>query len=272
MKAELKSYWGSDLIVVNNARVSFHKESQWIYECRSCKRVDSQPEGGCQTGPCMFERTIKEADKRLIGYLARGCTKDEWDILNYEAGGADPEELEAILKHVKRMPEHWAPFANGNGLRFLVKAPIPIMRQMFKSKVGSVESEVSRRYVDDPPEVFYPKFRGRPEGSIKQGSGPELFGFIEAEVVHIYDESIGYALRAYDLLIEKGVCPEQARFVLPQGTYTEAIVSNSLYGWARFYNQRSDRDHAQGEVADIADQIAVEAKRWFPVSWDALTG
>jgi thymidylate synthase (FAD) len=144
------------------------------------------------------------------------------------------------------------------------------MRQVFKHKVGSVESEVSRRYVSDTPEVFYPEFRAAAD-NVKQGSGEALQGFEREEAMFAYQYAVRHCMEVYSDLIAAGVCPEQARFVLPQGTYTEAIVSNSLYGWANFYNQRADRSHAQQEIADIADAVSAQAKLLFPVSWEALT-
>ena len=49
------------------------------------------------------------------------------------------------------------------------------------------------------------------------------------------------------------VCPEQARMVLPQSTYTEYYVTGSLYAWARAYNLRSEST-AQQEIQDLASQ------------------
>lgn len=270
MKAELLHGWGSDLTVVNNARVSFAKEADWILQCRHCGAITHQP--SLCGGPCVFEKKLAQEDIRLIGYLVRGITKAKFEdmIEELKATGED-EEIIDILNRWRRTPEHWAPFANGVGLQFHIKAPIPIMRQVFKHKIGAVESEVSRRYVDDDPEVFYPRFRWRPMGGVKQGSGHVMDGISGITASYIYEEAVGYALMAYDKLLELKVAPEQARFILPQGTYTEARISNSLYGWANFYNQRHDRSHAQAEIADIADQIAVEAQKRFPVSWQALT-
>lgn len=260
MKVEFLSHWGDDMTVVNNARVSFDKLSKWV--------LTNEPEVWIGEEP-VFELT--KTDQKLIGYLARGCTTGQWhDILEdlYEMPLSD--RFIETLNYVKRMPTHWAPFANGIGARFRIKAPIPIMRHVFKHKVGSTESEVSRRYVSGTPEVFQPTFRAAAE-NVKQGSGEALQGQPKALADFTYNHAVEAALKGYDLLLEQGVCPEQARFILPQGAYTEAIVSNSLYGWANFYNQRSDRSHAQQEIADIADQVAVHMAKQCPVSWAALT-
>ena len=128
---------------------------------------------------------------------------------------------------------------------------------------------VSRRYVSDEPELFIPEFRLAPEGSVKQGSGgihPE-----NALIQQTYESFCDMAIKLYIDMIDKGVAPEQARFVLPQGVMTEWVWSGSLQAWARFYNQRSD-SHAQKEIQDLAHMVGDVIKPLYPVSWTALTG
>jgi thymidylate synthase (FAD) len=242
MQVELLSHWGDDLTVVNNARVSFDKESL----------------------------ELSQQDIRLIGYLARGCTLGDYETMLAElAVTGEVEEISHIVDHWRKTPTHWAPFANGVGARFRVKLPIPMMRQLFKHKVGSVESEVSRRYVDYQPEVFKPFWR-KAADNVKQGSGGRFYGKNQEAITEAYEVSIQLALKTYQDMIAKGVCPEQARFVLPQGAYSEAIISHSLYGWANVFNQRTD-PHAQQEIAEVARQVGNALAQEFPVSWDALT-
>lgn len=263
MKATYRRHVGSDLDVVNNARVSFAKESEW-------EKVWYGAYAGDEDG--WTENRLSIADTRLIGYLARGCTLADWkEMIEELTAQGEEERIIEIVNHVRSMPTHWTPFANGIGVTFHIKAPIPIMRQVFKHKIGTVENEVSRRYVDEKPEFFRPKWRKRAY-SVKQGSGPEftdednLLFLIE----DYYDEFLEKAQEFYEWLLQKGVCPEQARFVLPQAMYSEAIVSNSLYGWARFYRQRGD-SHAQKEIRDLAEQIGEVCEDLYPVSWKALT-
>jgi len=267
MKATYLDHMGTDLTVVNNARVSFAKQSSYELD-----------DWGVMT--------LKDSDKGLIRYLARGLRTGEWDSLIGEvvstAHMGPYSEIGEILRAYKKLPAHWAPFANGCNVQFHLKAPFPIMRQVFKHKVGAVESEISRRYVDTAPEVFFPEWRRKAE-NVKQGSSDEVFEppampvtikrFDHAmEGVVDYERVVALAVAYYEHLIESGVCPEQARFVLPQGAMTEARITNSLYGWANFYNARSDVTHAQREVAYIAEQIGAEMSQLFPVSWEALTG
>ena len=74
----------------------------------------------------------------------------------------------------------------------------------------------------------------------------------------------------YNKLLSMGVCPEQARMVLPQSTYTEYYVTGSLYAWARAYNLRSSED-AQKEIRDLAIEWNNIMLLLFPESWFALT-
>ena len=71
-------------------------------------------------------------------------------------------------------------------------------------------------------------------------------------------------------MIKEGVCPEQARMVLPQNTHTEWIWSGSLTAFARVINLRLD-PHSQYETSIVAQQIKSEVSKWFPISWEALS-
>lgn len=242
MQVELLSFWGDDLTVVNNARVSFDKES----------------------------KGLTTQDRRLIGYLARGCTQGDYDEMIEELKvTGETDKIISIVDHWRNTPSHWAPFANGVGARFRIKAPIPIMRQLFKHKIGSVESEVSRRYVSYEPEVYTPTWRYSAD-NVKQGSGADMEQHNQLIWDREYGEVVDTCLEVYAYMIREGVCPEQARFVLPQGAYSEAIISHSLYGWANVFTQRTD-PHAQQEIAEVAVLVGQKMKPLFPVSWKELT-
>ena len=58
---------------------------------------------------------------------------------------------------------HWTPFGHCT-LSYHIKAPIFVARQLVKHQVGLVWNEISRRYVDEDPEFWYPEhWRGRAE-------------------------------------------------------------------------------------------------------------
>jgi thymidylate synthase (FAD) len=86
-----------------------------------------------------------------------------------------------------------------------------------------------------------------------------MYNRIALESVDIYKE-----------LMKNGVAPEQARSVLPQGTYTEWWWTGSLSAYARVFKQRIDA-HAQWEIQQYADAIGKILKPLFPHSWAVLT-
>jgi len=240
---ELVDSMGSDLTVCNAARVSFNKESDWD--------VDRECEARLKKSNSTFRpsdvRKLSDRDVKLIRYLA---------------------------KH-----NHWTPFAHPQ-VTLRIKAPISIRTQFFKHKQGFVENEISRRYVDEVPEFYYPKFRHRPSGSAKQGSdgwlecrdgGAETSGgFATHPLYESYKHVMSSAMRTYEELIASNVAPEQARFVLPQAMYTEWYWTGSLAAYARFYKQRID-EHAQWEIQEYAEAVGKIIRPLFPSSWEELT-
>ena len=219
MNVDCIDYMGSDLTVVNAARVSFDKRSEW---------EDEGDEDG--------NNVLSERDTKLINYLA---------------------------KH-----NHWSPFAH-TSIQLRIKAPIFVARQLVKHQVGGVWNEVSRRYVDSEPEFWFPDvWRGRPEGSMKQGSSPVMRGDVDVTVNTIF-KSTKQALTAYNLALANDIAPEQARMILPQNMMTEWYWTGSLMFFCRVCRERL-APGAQQETREVAEQIAEIAASLFPVSWSAL--
>ena len=119
--------------------------------------------------------------------------------------------------------------------------------------------------------MFVPTFRHAPDGNIKQGSGEELHEADNRRIQKYYTEACENAIKWYNEMIEQGIAPEQARFILPQGVMTEWVWTGSLLAFARFYNLRTD-DHAQKEIQDLARMVGEIIEPLYPVSWNALTG
>ncbi len=229
---ELMDRVGTDLTVCNAARVSFNKESEWGLDFDAIERLNGCPHTKDDV------RLLKKEDERLIRYLA---------------------------KH-----NHWTPFAHPQ-ITLRIKAPVSIRTQFFKHKQGFVENEISRRYVSYEPEFYSPTWRGKPTDGAKQGSDEFIAEESKTNLFDaIYRESYEKALHVYNTLIEKGIAPEQARFVLPQGMYTEWYWTGSLAAYARFYKQRMD-DHAQWEIREYSEAVGNIIEPYFPVSWKHLT-
>jgi len=204
---ELLETFGSDLTVVNAARVSFDKEST----------------------------EMGTRDEGLIRYLA---------------------------KH-----DHISPFFHPQ-LRFRIKMPIFIAREWFRHTVGFARNEISRRYVDSPPEVWIPDELRERDPNLKQGSKSTSIAQADSMQM-LYTDTVDASLRAYHAMLTAGVAPEIARGILPQSMYTEFIETGSLAAYARLCKLRLDC-HAQKEIQEFAAALRDLIAPAFPASWEAL--
>lgn len=208
-------------------------------------------------------------NNNLIKFLARGMASGDWEKLLQELGaeGMSIEDVKAQAVYLRKIPEHWVPFSHPS-ISLRMQAPIPIRVQCFKHKIGFVESEESRRYISSKPDFYVPEFFRSKATNVKQGSGNV---HIDNEVLlTLYENHCTKAIQLYQEMIDSGMCPEQARFFLPQGVEVNWVWTGSLYAYANFYNQRSD-SHAQKEIQELAAQVNEIISDLFPVSWAALT-
>ena len=209
-EVSLIDHMGSDLTVVNAARVSFGKK----------------------------KTEFTDGDAKLIKYLA---------------------------DH-----NHWSPFGHCS-VQFHIKAPVFVARQLVKHQIGLTWNEISRRYVDFPPEFYdVDVWRGRPFDK-KQGSSDNTVEWVNRDrrTDTLKSEVENIALKNYNTMIEAGVAPEQARMILPQSMMTEWYWSGTLYAFARVCNLRCSPD-AQIESKKVADKIALHCETLFPCSWGSL--
>ena len=128
---------------------------------------------------------------------------------------------------------------------------------------------MSRRYVDSEPEFWMPDFLRQRDSNKKQGSKEEQIEDND-EYMSLIQEHAKTSVDIYNSLLKGGVCPEQARTVLPQSMITEFIETGSLAAYARLYKLRN-YPSAQKEIRDYASQLDSILSEKFPVSWKALT-
>ena len=205
---ELIDHMGSDLSVVNGARISMGKRKE----------------------------VFDEKDAGLINYLA-------------EHDHTSPFRIPHVVLHIK--------------------APIFVMRQWMRYKVGSDFGELSGRYVEFEPEYYVPEVFRTQSKDVKQGSdgvvGPNESFYLGV----VYENSCVVAFNAYNEMLAAGVCKEQARMVLPLALYTEVYWTASLQAVAHFLNQRLD-PHAQWEIREYAKAVKDLILPLYPNSLNAL--
>ena len=228
---------GSDLSVVNAARVSFGKKSEWVWEEFDGKVIYKDS----------YAR-LSDRDTKLIRYLAKH-------------------------KHLSPFGHAFASFHVKAPIfvaRQLVKHKFLRWNEISRRYVD----EEPEFYV---PDVWRGRSADKKQGSdgvvdleaINSWGDPYEGRFCEAtlgEIVYEEAQEISYS---YDLLIKAGVAPEQARMVLPQSTMTEWYWSGSLDAFAAMCKLRCAND-TQYESRIVADAISEQMEQLFPVSWEAL--
>lgn len=231
---------GDDLRVVNVARVSFNKHTD----------------------------ELRQEDRNLIRFLARGMSSHDREQLLIEAAGA--EDFEVLRDVFDRMmvDTHWTPFSHVQ-ITMRLKMPIFVARQWFKHQIGFTRNEVSRRYVKTAPQIFLPQEFRKAADNVKQGSSSEVVK--GSDVYEAVAEFYGMSAFLYEAMTqgEDQICAEQARMVLPQAMYTEFYETGSLAAYARLIRQRTD-SHAQKEIQAYALAVKEAIKDVAPVSLHAL--
>jgi thymidylate synthase (FAD) len=164
---------------------------------------------------------------------------------------------------------HVTPFFHPQA-RLRIKMPIFVAREWYRHQIGLARNEVSRRYVDTVPELWFPSETGlrARDPKAKQGSKEEPIDLAEDVVKEIAAHGKA-TVEFYNSLLEKGVAPEIARSVLPQSMYTEFIETGSLAAYARIWALRTDPT-AQREIQAYARALGDLLMARFPVSWNAL--
>ena len=180
-----------------------------------------------------------------------------------ELNSKDEKLIQYLAKH-----NHITPFFHPQ-LRFRIKMPIYVAREWYRHTIGFARNEVSRRYVDTPPECYNPQDIRARDTNLKQGSkltNVENNIDIALKIKDIQDK----VLTTYEELLSLNVAPEVARGILPQSMYTEFIETASLAAYARLCKLRLD-PHSQKEIQEYAKVLSELIEEKFPMSWKALT-
>ena len=173
---------------------------------------------------------------------------------------------------------HMSPFRHAF-ITLEFKAPLMVARQHWKYVVGSDHTmdswnESSRRYITMDPEFYLPskdQWRKSAEDK-KQGSDGPINDWIGAIMTTELNKYIEQGEALYNMAIENGVTPEQARLFLPAyGMYVVYRWSCSLQSACLFLNQRLAED-SQVEIQNYADAVYRLIQPIFPVSVSRLVG
>ena len=130
------------------------------------------------------------------------------------------------------------------------------VRCLNDGEVFNNASEAAKKYSLNPSQISFVC-----KGKI-QHTGGKMFENIDwldrkTRTGHVVAKVNKLALEAYTRLLDAGVCPEQARMVLPQSMMTQWYWTGTLYAFARVCNLRCKPD-AQLETAEICWEIKLK--------------
>lgn len=132
-----------------------------------------------------------------------------------------------------------------------MKLPIFVARHLVKHRTTTI-NEVSRRYVVGELEFYNPTMWRAVAANKKQGSLDTPAEGISFEKADLYTRYVQEkAVIVYNKLIDGGVCPEQARIVLPQSLYTTWLWKQNFKNIMHMLALRMD-DHSQWETRQFA--------------------
>ena len=161
-----------------------------------------------------------------------------------------------------------------NMVTFKFVVPLYVRSQHHRHRTWSY-NEISRRYTAENLEFYSPVSFRTQHSNNRQASNndeqidPKLF---EPKVIGVGEPlSASEAVRQHHLasvslyqnLMQKGVCREQARGVLPQNLYTEYYGSCSLSNLLKFIDLRT-HEGAQWEIQALAKACLTFAEQLWP--------
>ena len=200
MEATLISHMGSDLTVVNAARVSFAKESDWDF-------ID---QGGALLPEGVNRKVLSTQDQKLIKYLAK---HNHWTPFSHVQ--ITMREKVPIFVARQRF-KHMVGFTyNEVSRRYVDDTPEFYIPNVWRKRAENKKQGSSDETIERHPMAAYTLAEG-------------------------YEQAVNACHSCYNTMLDAGVAPEQARMVLPQSMYTEYYVTGSLAAWARAYKLRSD--------------------------------
>lgn len=205
----------------------------------------------------MAQVTLKwitpDAD-RTIAYLAR--------VSNSSASPDQPSHK--LIRYLIRN-RHWSPFEMASMCVEIITTR-DIGRQILRHRSFSFQ-EFSQRYAEVEGLIAFREMRNA-GSSNRQGSLDTRQDWPEQQVQKFGNE----ALKFYKSLLDRGVAPECARAVLPEGlTPTKLYMTGTIRSWIHYLQQRMD-SHTQKEHRQVACDIATHLQHQCPEVWEAAFG
>ena len=177
-------------------------------------------------------------------------------------------ERDAGLVRFLMRERHGSPFEHGY-FRFLVKAPLFVVREHHRHRAGHSYNEWSGRYSKLEPEFYVPDYVRTQVGKPGAYSFEPVDETIREATRREVAQNAERAFQAYERLLEQGVAKEVARAVLPLSTYTKYYWSCNPRSLMHFCALRN-HEAAQFEIRQYAAAAESFLERLMPVTHAAF--
>ena len=188
--------------------------------------------------------------------------------VSFNQSSDEMTERDAGLIRFLMRDRHGSPFEHGY-FRFIVKAPLFVVREHHRHRAGHSYNEWSGRYSRLEPEFYVPDFVRTQVGK----PGAYRFDPVDDETRETARREITAdaerAFATYERMLEQGVAKEVARTVLPLATYTKYLWSCNPRSLMHFCSLRN-HEAAQFEIRQYAAAAEGFLARHMPVTHEAF--
>ncbi len=177
------------------------------------------------------------------------------------------ERDEGLIRFLIRN-RHGSPFEHGY-FRFLVKAPIFVVREHHRHRAGHSYNEWSGRYSKMEAEFYVPEYVRTQVGKPGAYSFEPVDEATRQRAREEIEANAQRAFAAYERMLEQGVAKEVARAVLPLSTYTKYYWSCNPRSLMHFCSLRNHGD-AQYEIRQYAAAAESFLEQLMPITHAAF--
>jgi len=217
------------------------------------------------------ENTVAVLDHGFValdGALASDLAVVNAARVSFNARSEEMSERDEGLIRFLMRDRHGSPFEHGY-FRFIVKAPIFVVREHHRHRAGHSYNEWSGRYSKLEAEYYVPDYVrtqvGKPGAYSFEPVDPEVREAAREELTAVAE----HAFDAYERMLEQGVAKEVARMGLPLSLYTKYFWSCNPRSLMHFCSLRNS-EQAQYEIREYARAAEAFLERLMPVTHAAF--
>lgn len=188
----------------------------------------------------------------------------------------EPARVEGLINYLMR-DRHGSPFEH-NSMTFLITAPIFVLREWHRHRIGWSYNELSGRYQEIDPVFYVPDETRKLVQRGQAGKYEFTYGTMaqHGQTQTCLTASYAHAYGAYEQMLDAGVAREIARAVLPGGIYSTMYATCNARSLMHFLSLRTIDERAafpsfpQREIEMAAEKMEEAWARLMPVTHAAF--